>query len=258
MPPKTITFSNIARAASLLAALISTGCASRSERIYPGDHASIKDTPHVPSGTGQPVYIKAKTVIARPRAEPVIVRPDQDRVVQKAKATASDRRKVADARPEIEASRAESAPSGQSDEVRPSLSSRRSVPDGVDGSKSPAQPKSADTIRPAQEIPAARQPIVSEVSQVIEQAELMLRIGNVKGAREVLAPAVKAQNPEALAELGKTYDPIELAKFLTALGAADSAKAIALYTEAARLGSLVAKVRLERLTAPTIPVENRR
>ena len=96
------------------------------------------------------------------------------------------------------------------------------------------------------------------IGNAIEQAELLLRIGNIVGARSVLEPFVKSRHAEALAELGKTFDPIELEKFLVAPGIANAGKAIELYTEAAGRGSVVAKLRLERLqTAPT-PVERQR
>ena len=98
----------------------------------------------------------------------------------------------------------------------------------------------------------------ASIGGAIEQAELLLRIGNIAGARNVLEPFAKAKHPEALAELGKTFDPIELEKFLIAPGSANAAKAIELYTEAAGRGSLVAKLRLERLNTAPVPVEQQR
>ena len=106
------------------------------------------------------------------------------------------------------------------------------------------------------EQPVSQQP--PHIGATIEQAELNLRIGNIKVARAVLEPYAIAKHPEALAELGKTYDPIELEKFLVPPGASDTTKAIELYTEAARLGSLVGKIRLERLKAAPVPVEKQR
>ena len=98
----------------------------------------------------------------------------------------------------------------------------------------------------------------ASIAGVIEQAELLLRIGNIAGARNVLDPFAATKHPEALAELGKTFDPIELEKFLIAPGSANAAKAIELYTEAAGRGSLVAKLRLERLNTAPAPVEQQR
>ncbi len=103
--------------------------------------------------------------------------------------------------------------------------------------------------------PKPQQP---SIGAVIEQSELNLRIGNITVARAVLEPFVKAKHPEALAELGKTYDPIELEKFLVPPGTSDTAKALELYTEAARLGSLVGKIRLDRLKAVPVSVEKQR
>ena len=98
----------------------------------------------------------------------------------------------------------------------------------------------------------------ASIAGVIEQAELLLRIGNIAGARNVLEPFATAKHPEALAELGKTFDPIELEKFLIAPGSGNATKAIELYTEAAGRGSLVAKLRLERLNTAPAPVEQQR
>lgn len=109
----------------------------------------------------------------------------------------------------------------------------------------PATPKAADKAAP-----------VDSVAAAIENANLMLRIGNVAGARAALEAGVKARNGEAISELGRTYDPNELQAFLLVPpGTADAAKAVELYTEAARLGSTSARVRLERLKAgqPTPP-----
>ena len=112
--------------------------------------------------------------------------------------------------------------------------------------------------RPSTVVRRAAPETPASIGSAIEQAELYLRIGHIAGARGVLESFVKAKHPEALAELGKTYDPIELAKFLVAPGVADAQRAIELYTEAARLGSQVAKLRLERLQAAPAPVDRQR
>lgn len=127
---------------------------------------------------------------------------------------------------------------------RPSAASRR-------GADTPAAPP-----RPVvQQIPTTPQGITA----VIEQAELFLRIGNISGARRALEPLARAKNPDALAELGKTYDPIELQKFLVPPGVADPVRATEYYTEAARLGSSIARSRMERLNPkPLPPVEKQR
>lgn len=74
-----------------------------------------------------------------------------------------------------------------------------------------------------------------------------MRIGNVQGARELLEPA-GARSAEALSELARTYDPVELGRFtLVAPGTANPTRAVELYTEAAAKGSSSAKARLDRL-----------
>ncbi len=126
-------------------------------------------------------------------------------------------------------------------DARPSSMGRRAYQDTPDTVAKPPAPN--------------QQP---SIGAIIEQAELNLRIGNVAAARAVLEPFVKTKHPEALAELGKTYDPIELEKFLVPAGTSNRAKAIELYTEATRLGSLVGKIRLDRLTSAPVPVEKQR
>lgn len=85
------------------------------------------------------------------------------------------------------------------------------------------------------------------VAAMVERSELLLRIGNVTDAREVLMPGVTAGNVNAIVALAKTYDPLELRAFLVPPGTSDATKAAELYTEAARLGSLEARQKLERL-----------
>jgi hypothetical protein len=87
------------------------------------------------------------------------------------------------------------------------------------------------------------------VAALIERTNLLLRIGNVAEARRILEEPAKAKNADAIAELGRTYDPNELQPFLVPPGSADLAKAIELYTEAGRLGSAIARTRLEKLKA---------
>lgn len=99
--------------------------------------------------------------------------------------------------------------------------------------------------------PAETAGALSNVANAIERSELLLRIGNVSGSREVLQPAVTAGNADAITALGRTYDPFELRAFLVPPGTSDASKAIEFYTEAARLGSPDARRRLERLKNPT-------
>ena len=161
-----------------------------------------------------------------------------------------------------------SPPADDADDASATTTSKSSAKAGsIKAAETPKPTAEARTLvmgrRTVQDAPAAGStPPVSQqpphIGATIEQAELNLRIGNIKVARAVLEPYAIAKHPEALAELGKTYDPIELEKFLVPPGASDTTKAIELYTEAARLGSLVGKIRLERLKAAPVPVEKQR
>ena len=95
--------------------------------------------------------------------------------------------------------------------------------------------------------PAKSAPAHDEIGDAIVQAELHLRIGNIDAARKMLEPHVRAAHPEAMAELGRTFDPIELAAILAPANAADPARAAELYTEASKKGSSAAGLRLARL-----------
>jgi hypothetical protein len=86
-----------------------------------------------------------------------------------------------------------------------------------------------------------------EVGDTIIQAELHLRIGNIEAARKILEQHVRAAHPEAMAELGRTFDPIELAAILAPANAADSTRAAELYAEASKQGSKAAGLRLALL-----------
>lgn len=144
----------------------------------------------------------------------------------------------------------------------------------------PAAPASAATPQPAPKAAAQQPPPVpppvkgkqpqvplgpadqlgapGSITALIERSELLLRIGNVSEARDVLTPGVNSSSPEAITALAKTYDPNELKAFLVPPGTSDVAKAAQLYTEAARLGSLDARRRLERLRstpAETLPAQ---
>lgn len=78
---------------------------------------------------------------------------------------------------------------------------------------------------------------------------MLLRIGNVLGAREGLEPLARAGHADAIAALGRTFDPNELAGLLAPPGVADPTRAIELYADAARRGSAIARARQQRLQA---------
>lgn len=103
-------------------------------------------------------------------------------------------------------------------------------------------------------------PDTASIAARIEQAEMQLRIGNAKGARDILASAVEAGSIEAIVALARTYDPLELATLLVPPGTDDVQMAVRLYSDAAARGSKVAKVKLERLLAATAeePSQTRR
>lgn len=106
-------------------------------------------------------------------------------------------------------------------------------------------PTAAAPVVPKPPVPA---PQSSEAGKtVIERAELLLRSGNVAGARTMLEPAAAANDPDAIAALGRTYDPLELESYLVPAGVTDGRKAAEYYVRAAALGSAVARTRLQRL-----------
>jgi hypothetical protein len=113
----------------------------------------------------------------------------------------------------------------------------------------PPAPAAERSPSPGPQLEAAPKPAqpADDVLDAIVQAELQFRVGNIDGARKGLETHVREKYPEAIAELGRTYDPIELAAVLAPATASDAARAAQLYGEAARLGSARAQVRLTRL-----------
>lgn len=136
------------------------------------------------------------------------------------------------------------------------LASDPSAPQAPPKAAAPA-PTATDRPPPAapKAPPAAASPKAPPegVAALIERTNLLLRIGNVTEARRILEEPVTAKNADAIAELGRTYDPNELAAFLVPPGSADPARAMELYAEAQRLGSAAARSRLEKLKAAPSP-----
>jgi len=86
-------------------------------------------------------------------------------------------------------------------------------------------------------IPRVSPPAAQEISSLIERSHLLVRQGNIAGARRVLERAASVRSAEALLHLAKTYDPAVLARW-RALGVkADPEKAQELYRRAAELGA---------------------
>lgn len=111
----------------------------------------------------------------------------------------------------------------------------------------PAPPPPPVTKAPPQ--PNGTRLALGPLTATIERSELLLRIGNIQGARGILEDAVRAEHPDAIAELGRTYDPLELANYLVPKDSADPQRALQLYRRAAELGSAVARTRSEKLQA---------
>lgn len=90
-------------------------------------------------------------------------------------------------------------------------------------------------------------------SELIEKADLLLRVGNVAGARETLVEAVRGRSVDALVKMGETYDPVELKKHPVASNAADAAKATEFYLQAIAQGSAPAKTKLDAMRRAQLP-----
>ncbi len=86
--------------------------------------------------------------------------------------------------------------------------------------------------------------------ELIDRASLLLSVGNVASARDLLNEAARGGNTNALVELGGSYDPVALNKFVAVpAAAADPQRAMGYYEQAAAKGSDVAKARIEALKA---------
>ncbi len=114
------------------------------------------------------------------------------------------------------------------------------------------QPQSASLL-PKNPIPGELPEQHELISTGLERANLLLRIGNVQGARSALEVGVRARHAESISELARTYDPHEIKSVLVPPGTADTSKAMELYAEASLLGSMSARTRLARLRAEPSP-----
>lgn len=93
---------------------------------------------------------------------------------------------------------------------------------------------------------ASSEPKASWTSAVAEGKKRILD-GDIVGGREVLKPAVEAEEPEAIMALAETYDPNMLAAWGVRDVASDVAQAKELYERALRAGIEPAKARLAGL-----------
>lgn len=90
----------------------------------------------------------------------------------------------------------------------------------------------------------------SPADELVDRASLLMSVGNVASARDLLNEAARGGSTAALVELGGSYDPLALVKFVAVPpGAADAQRALGYYEQASAKGSDVAKARIDALKA---------
>lgn len=152
--------------------------------------------------------------------------------------------------PAERASTTPAAPAKSAAQVQQRTVSTMIVPPGPVQSKTEAPQISriANTPDPA---PPATETTISEPkaswTSAVAEGKKRILDGDVLGGREVLMPAVEADEPEALMALAETYDPNMLAAWGVRDVASDVAQAKELYERAMRAGVEPAKARLEGL-----------
>lgn len=92
-------------------------------------------------------------------------------------------------------------------------------------------------------------PDAQEVALLIERADRLLRSGDITAARTLLRRAARGGNAQAALELGRTFDPIFLARRGAVGLDSDVAQARQWYEQALKLGSTEASGYLEQLAA---------
>jgi hypothetical protein len=85
------------------------------------------------------------------------------------------------------------------------------------------------------------------VRTVLDQADALMKTGDVTKARAQLQDAARGDSPDLLTALAATYDPIVLLDYPRAQSAADAKRASELYAVAAGKGSKSASDRLAKL-----------
>lgn len=131
-------------------------------------------------------------------------------------------------------------------DVKPAAAVLNEPPGGSSAPRAAAPVGAATTVKPTTVPPAKAE--VRIPADLLERVEMLLGMGNVQAARELLEPHARARHPEALLHLGRTYDPVALtALHLVSRGVADPERAIELYTQAIDAGSSPARARLDEL-----------
>lgn len=125
----------------------------------------------------------------------------------------------------------------------------------------PVQPPAEATARAPQISPAADAPVVAAAAatktsvserkaswtSAVAEGKKRILAGDILGGREVLMPAVSADEPEAIMALAETYDPNMLAAWGVRDVAADVTRARELYERALGAGIEPARARLDGL-----------
>ena len=116
-------------------------------------------------------------------------------------------------------------------------------------------PKEAPAIVSAAAVPQTNEPALDlptepakpSWTEVIAEGKERILAGDIIGGRKILAPAVEAEEPDAIMSMAETYDPNMLAAWGVRDVAADVTRARELYERAVRAGVRPAEARLNAL-----------
>ena len=129
----------------------------------------------------------------------------------------------------------------------------RATPDSAPARPTASSPEptnlapAAATPPPAAPAEAEAPPSKPSWADTIAEAKDRIQAGDIRGAREMLLPAVAANEPEAIMTLAETYDPNMLAAWGIRDVTADVEQARQLYARALREGVEPARIRLRGL-----------
>jgi hypothetical protein len=117
--------------------------------------------------------------------------------------------------------------------------------------RAPAPPKPEPPPPPAVQQPVLQQPEIAprEQQELLARVAIMIRQGDIAGARVILARLDRAGNRQATFTLAETYDPAMLAQWNVHGIKADPSKAAELYQRAIDGGVSAARARLNALAA---------
>lgn len=87
----------------------------------------------------------------------------------------------------------------------------------------------------------------TRVRDALDRADAYMKNGQIINARALLQDASRGENPDLLAALAATYDPVVLVDYPAVQKAADAKRAAELYDNAIGKGSVAAKDRLAKL-----------